>query len=98
MFLTGLLLKKYPPKKVNILYGYRTSSSMKSQERWDFSQKYCALLFIRLAVLAVVLSVLALFLNLAKNVAVISGLSVMIFLFIFAIVKTEKAIKAKFGK
>jgi uncharacterized membrane protein len=38
----GFILVKYPPKKINQLYGYRTESSMKNQARWDFAQKYAA--------------------------------------------------------
>ena len=38
----GLVMYLFPPKKINCLYGYRTSSSMKNQERWDFSQRYSA--------------------------------------------------------
>lgn len=30
---------KFPPKKINGVYGYRTSSSMKSQQNWDYAQK-----------------------------------------------------------
>lgn len=28
---------KFPPKKINSRYGYRSVSSMKSQETWDFA-------------------------------------------------------------
>jgi len=38
----GLIMFKYPPKIINSLYGYRTLISMKSQERWDFAQRYSA--------------------------------------------------------
>ncbi len=38
LFIAGLLLVKFPPKKINALYGYRTSRSMKSQELWDIAQ------------------------------------------------------------
>lgn len=36
----GFLLYKHPPQKINSIYGYRTKSSMKSQETWIFSNKY----------------------------------------------------------
>lgn len=29
---------RYPPKKINDFYGYRTNRSKKSQEHWDFAQ------------------------------------------------------------
>jgi uncharacterized membrane protein len=38
----GFFLGKYPPKKINHVYGYRTRGSMKSQERWDHAQVYSA--------------------------------------------------------
>ncbi len=39
-YVAGYLLNKYPPKRINSLYGYRTRKSMASQERWDYAQKY----------------------------------------------------------
>ena len=38
--LAGAILYVFPPKKINGLYGYRTGSSMKNQQKWDFAQKY----------------------------------------------------------
>lgn len=40
--LMGIIMYKFPPKKINGLYGYRTASSMQSQNKWDFAQKYSA--------------------------------------------------------
>ena len=40
--LAGYIQHRFPPKKINHLYGYRTSTSMKSQESWDFAQQYSA--------------------------------------------------------
>lgn len=36
--IVGMIINNFPPKKINWLYGYRTPSSMKSQERWDYAQ------------------------------------------------------------
>ena len=44
--ITGFVMFKFPPKNINMLYGYRTTRSMKNQEQWDFSQKYSAKLLI----------------------------------------------------
>lgn len=46
--LAGFIQKKYPPKKINNLYGYRTPASMKSQERWDEANRFAAIYFIKL--------------------------------------------------
>ena len=37
MILVGIIMFKYPPKKINFFVGYRTVNSMKNKERWDFS-------------------------------------------------------------
>jgi uncharacterized membrane protein len=36
----GLIQKHYPPKKINSLYGYRTTTSMKNQQNWDEGNRY----------------------------------------------------------
>lgn len=37
----GRMMMKHPPKTINMVFGYRTSRSMKNQEAWDFAQVYC---------------------------------------------------------
>lgn len=38
----SLLYKAFPPKKINYLYGYRTSRSMKSEQAWQVANKMSA--------------------------------------------------------
>lgn len=42
IFLTGLILKIFPPKKINYFYGYRTSRSMKNEHNWKIANAYSA--------------------------------------------------------
>ncbi|SHI53341.1 SdpI/YhfL protein family protein [Clostridium amylolyticum] len=42
----GGIFKVLPPRKMNWIYGYRTTSSMKNQDTWDVAQKYSANTFI----------------------------------------------------
>lgn len=48
MILFGKVMIKYPPKKINGIYGYRTRRSMKNQETWDFAHAYCGKLWWKL--------------------------------------------------
>ena len=41
----GIVMYKKPPKKINGIYGYRTSTSMKTQHTWNFAQKYAGKVF-----------------------------------------------------
>ena len=94
--ITGFIMYKFPPKKINSLYGYRTTNSMKTQERWDFSQKYSSVLMLYCGLFLVLISFLGLFFELSKVKEVLMSM-ILIFLVIFAIIyKTETAIKQKF--
>lgn len=37
LFLLSILFYKFPPKKINKLYGYRTVKAMQNQQIWDFA-------------------------------------------------------------
>lgn len=47
ILLLGIITKKYPPKSINSIIGYRTSRSMINDETWQFAQKKCAELWIK---------------------------------------------------
>ncbi len=98
--LTGIIMLKSPPKKINSLYGYRTISSMKSQERWDFSQKYSAWLMIKSGIAYSLISLPGLLLKLktSETIRTLLGIGMLIAYAAYLILKTEKAIKEKFGE
>jgi uncharacterized membrane protein len=37
LFLLAVIFWKFPPKKINRLYGYRTFKAMQNQKIWDFA-------------------------------------------------------------
>jgi uncharacterized membrane protein len=39
--------RRFPPKEINSLYGYRTTLSMKSQQNWDEGNRYSTALIIK---------------------------------------------------
>jgi len=49
LLIAGLIQQKYPPKKINGLYGYRTIRSKSSQRNWDEGNRYSAILMVRIA-------------------------------------------------
>ncbi len=40
LIILSYLFMRFPPKKINAIYGYRTPRSMRNQEAWDFANKY----------------------------------------------------------
>ena len=41
----GYLFLKRTPKNINVLFGYRTTMSMKNRDTWEFAHRYCGKLW-----------------------------------------------------
>ncbi len=94
--LAGFLTLKFPPKRINVLYGYRTANSMKSEERWKFSQTYSSKEMIKLGLILTTCCLLG-FLSISNNIInLIIGLSLIIAMVILLFFRVEKAIIKKF--
>ncbi|RYJ44405.1 SdpI family protein [Flavobacterium beibuense] len=96
--IVGGIMIFFPPKKINHLYGYRTSSSMSSQERWDFAQRHSALLLIKGGAFMTVMGIAISLLPVSKSTDILLStptLLAMVFLLFF---KTERALRKRFGK
>lgn len=96
--ITAILLYRFPRKKINYLYGYRTTSSMQNQQIWDFSQKFSAIKMLQLGVLLIVISFLNVFVTISQENATFLEGGIMILGCIYMFVATEKAIKKNFIK
>jgi len=86
----------FPPMKVNMFYGYRTRSSMSSQDRWDFSQRYSAIQMFRGAIMLILISFTGYFLKFPDKTTNYIGAALVLIVTGFVIWSTEKAIKQKF--
>jgi uncharacterized membrane protein len=99
----GVLWKKSPPKTVNIVFGYRTNWSMKSQETWNFAHMYIAKIWrytgVPLASLPIMLLVTSNNYNkdILDNIMTITMI-VQLVCFILAIVPTEIALRKRFDE
>ncbi|MBP6557307.1 MAG: SdpI family protein [Flavobacterium sp.] len=93
---TALITLKFPPKKINYLYGYRTRASMKNQQVWDFSQRFSGIKMFQCGLVLVAVSFINLLLDLNEALQVSIGLSLVIVPCIYLFFATEKAIKKNF--
>ncbi len=94
--ITAFIFMKFPPKKINYLYGYRTSASMKNQQTWDFSQKFSAVKMLQIGLLLFAISFLNLLFSISQEQSVFIGIATTILGCIYMIFVTEKAIKKNF--
>jgi uncharacterized membrane protein len=93
---TAVITLKFPPKKINDFYGYRTAASKKNQEVWDFSQRYSGIKMFQIGLFLTIISFANIFLKLNEGVALGIGLSLLVATCIYLFFTTEKAIKKNF--
>jgi len=94
--IVGLITFKFPPKTINGLYGYRTKSSMKNQETWDFAQVYSSKKIITIGFIMLILSINFIVIDFSNTQIVIIGLIIIAFSVAYLFLKTENAIRAAF--
>ncbi len=93
---TALITLRFPPKKINYLYGYRTTASMKNQQVWDFAQRYSGIKMVQSGLALVAISLVNLLLDLNEALQVSLGLSLVILPCIYLFFATERAIRKNF--
>ena len=97
----GRRFLKHPPKNINSLYGYRTTRSMKNQQTWDFAHETCGRLWVRLGMILLVLSLIALALVFGQDVetvGIVSGVltAIQTVVLVGSIFPVERALKRNF--
>lgn len=101
MIVIGKVFINHPPKKVNGIYGYRTSRSMKNQDTWNFAHLYCGKLWWKIGWIMLPLSVIGMLPAIGKNdnmaggwgAAVITAECIVMLMTIFFV---ERALAKKF--
>ena len=97
-FLAGFIQQRFPPKKINHLYGYRTSNSMKSQESWDFAQEYSAKKMMKMGTYITALGLLAWSIDFQLLWSVGIALSIVTLGPLLMLFKVESELKKRFPK
>ncbi len=94
--ITGQLVLRYPPKKINDFYGYRTSRSKKSQAHWDYAQKESSKYIIQSGYYCLLTCALFIFFETGKAEIWIAIILTTLYP-IINVIQTEKALKKKFS-
>ena len=96
--LAGYIQHRFPPKKINHLYGYRTSSSMKSQESWDFAQRYSAKKMMQMGIYITTLGLLSWIIDIQLLWSVGISLTIVTIAPLLMLLKVESELKKRFPK
>ena len=97
MLLISYIFAKYPPKKINDLYGYRTNRSMRNQDCWDFANRYSIRLMWKISLLTCLVQAIGV-IFLDEGLALLTATIVLVTTLIYSVYLTEKALKNTFDK
>ena len=97
-YLAALVFSKFPPKKINYLYGYRTKASMKSQESWNFSQNYTSKKMKYISLYIFIIGAFSIFLNIELMWSLWLGIIISILMPVLVILEVEKELKTRYPK
>lgn len=96
VWIIGWYVLKYPPKKINKLYGYRTPRSTKSQEAWDYAQYHGTKRMIHGAQIMLLLGIAGLFTPPSETLAPWLAIFIVIACLCYPLILTERELKDKF--
>lgn len=97
-YLAALVFSKFPPKKINYLYGYRTKASMKSQESWNFSQNYTSKKMKYISLYIFIIGAFSIFLNIELMWSLWLGIIISVLMPVLMILEVEKELKTRYPK
>lgn len=103
MICFGNYFMKSAPGNINIVFGYRTSMSMKNQDTWKFAHEYCGNLWFKWGKITLILTVIAMLFLLGKSEDTIGNWGgticmIQLIFLIGAIGPTESALRRTFDK
>lgn len=96
MIAISLVTLIFPPKKRNAIYGYRTRSSMKSQEAWAFANAFSSKMMIAISLVMIVLAAVLPLDQWGEIPRVLISMGIVIVLFVILFAVTEYQIKKRF--
>ena len=101
MVISGRLMRKHCPKRINNLFGYRTMRAMKNMDTWQFAHEDCGKRWWKVGWIVMILSVLIQipFYGSEENVIGIVGIvlcSLQVVTIIVSAIPTEIALKKTF--
>jgi uncharacterized membrane protein len=94
--LAGFLMMKFPPKKINPLYGYRTARSMKSTEAWNYAQRVSARRMMLCGFMGLFIFFSAFIVQCNEGIHAILMIATLVLTLVYLIYSVERDLKKKF--
>ncbi|MDC3029838.1 SdpI family protein [Flavobacteriales bacterium] len=98
MLVLSLIFFYFPTKKINLIYGHRTSLSMKNQDTWDEANKRSTHMMLLVSALTCILEVVGIVFNINLDTTILYATVFLVAVLIFGGIVIEKQLKAIFDK
>lgn len=95
LFVISIIFYFFPPKKINVLYGYRTNKSMKNEDIWQFANSFSAKQMLIYSAISFVFAMLLVYL---KPTISWQPMAIMLLSLGVSIIKTEQALNKNFDE
>ena len=101
MIIFGYLMWKHHPKKISLIFGYRTAHSMRNLETWNFANEYCGKLWVIVGSITLAVTLLIFIpymksMNSTTSLIPLITIAAQAIIFVVAIFPTEIALRKKF--
>lgn len=94
--IVGLIQLRWPPKKINHVYGYRTPRSMKNMDTWVEANRFSSLMMVRLGMYMLFGGIVIAFLPQMHPTVYVGYILLVLPVAITMLVATEKHLKNVF--
>jgi len=96
LLVISFVFVKFPPKKINHFYGYRTRRSMTNQEIWKVANEYSAKFMVKITLVSMVFPPFLYFMYPEQNLLI--TIIIHTVLLVSSLYFTEKFLNTKFDK
>ena len=98
LFIVGLLFRIFPPKKINSIYGYRTTNSRRNLNTWKVANRYSAELLMFEGLIIAAIGIISTFINDNRAIETALDIGLVFSSFVIILVATEKHLNKLFDK
>ena len=98
MLVISLIFFYFPPKKINLIYGHRTTLSMKSQDTWNEANKRSIHMMLLVSALTCILQLIGIIFNINLETTILYATVFLVAGLIIGVIVIEKQLKTIFDK
>ena len=98
MLVLSLIFFYFSPKKINLIYGHKTSISMKNQDTWDEANKRSTHMILLVSALTCILQLVGIVFNINQEATLLYATIFIVAGLIIGVILIEKQLKTIFDK